>query len=97
MLSRLRAGAGTDHGRRLRPAQPGHFAGADVGQTRLLWGDLGPPRDQELADLGAVIHTSTLRRIPFSLGCTVDTRLDRDSLTAFLGGLLGTGTFDTPS
>jgi hypothetical protein len=38
-------------------AQPGHSPGADVGHPRLLRGDLGSPRDQELADLGTVVHT----------------------------------------
>jgi hypothetical protein len=41
----------------LAAAQPGHSPGADVGHPRLLWGDLGSPRDQELADLGTVVHT----------------------------------------
>jgi hypothetical protein len=41
----------------LAAAQPGHSPGADVGHPRLLWGDLGSPRDQELADLGTVVYT----------------------------------------
>ena len=43
-------------GRDLTAAQPGHPPGADTGQTRLLRGDLGSSRDQELADLGTVVH-----------------------------------------
>ena len=40
----------------LDAAQPGHPAGADVGQPGLLRGDPGAPRDEELADLGTVVH-----------------------------------------
>ena len=40
----------------LAAAQPGHPAGADVGQPGLLRGDLGASRDEELADLGTVVH-----------------------------------------
>ena len=49
--------ADSGEGGDLAAAQPGHSPGADVGHPRLLWGDLGSPRDQELADLGTVVHT----------------------------------------
>ena len=41
----------------LAAAQPGHPASSDRRHPRLLRGDLGSPRDQELADLGTVVHT----------------------------------------
>ena len=40
----------------LAAAQPRDAALTDVGQAGLLRGDLGPPRGQELADLGSVVH-----------------------------------------
>ena len=40
----------------LATAQARDTAGADVGHAGLLRGDLGPPRDQELAYLGSVVH-----------------------------------------
>ena len=43
----------------LAAPQSRYAAGADVGQAGLLRGDLGSPRDQELADLGRL---STRRR-----------------------------------
>ena len=52
----------------LAAAQPGHPAGADVGQARLLRGDLGSPRDQELADLGTVVHAVDATADPASAG-----------------------------
>jgi hypothetical protein len=52
----------------LAAAQPGHSPGADVGHPRLLGGDLGSPRDQELADLGTVVHTVDATLNPASAG-----------------------------
>ena len=40
----------------LAAAQPGHPAVARGGQAGLLRGDLGSARDEELADLGSVVH-----------------------------------------
>jgi hypothetical protein len=37
-----------------------------VGQACLLGGDLGSPRDEELADLRTVIHVNTLRPGPWA-------------------------------
>ena len=40
-------------------AQAGHAARASAPlEPRLLRGDLGAPRGQELADLGSVVHTT---------------------------------------
>ena len=58
-----------------------------VGHPRLL-GDLRSPRDQELADLGTVVHISTLRRVPARLGCPISTRLDGDFPSDQRPGLL---------
>jgi hypothetical protein len=46
--------------RDLLATQPGHppVTAAVHGQPRLLGGDLRPPRGQELADLGAVVHVA---------------------------------------
>ena len=73
----------------LAAAQPGHPAGADVGQPRLLRGDLGSPRDQELADLGTVVHAVDGTADSARLGCPIGTRLDRDSQLGWESGLLG--------
>jgi hypothetical protein len=45
----------------LAAAQARDTAHADIGHTRLLRSDLGPPRGQELADLDSVVHAATVR------------------------------------
>jgi hypothetical protein len=57
----------------------GHPAGADDGQAGLLRGDLGAPRDQELADLSAILHVNHGRRGSSCVGCLVNTPLIRHS------------------
>jgi NAD(P)-dependent dehydrogenase (short-subunit alcohol dehydrogenase family) len=69
-------------------AQPGHAAVADVGQPRLLRGDLGPAGDEEVADLGAIVHVIDGTAGGPVLGCPVSTRLARDSPPAAGSGLL---------
>ena len=68
------AGQGGD----LTTTQARDTAGADVGHPGLLRGDLGPPRDQELAHLGSVVHLSTVRgnhrtRDPLSVHVSTET------------------------
>ena len=68
------AGQGGD----LTTTQARDTAGADVGHAGLLRGDLGPPRDQELAHLGSVVHLSTVRgnhrtRDPLSVHVSTET------------------------
>src|SRR4029453_7908739 len=64
----------------LAAAEPWYTAGPDGGQTCLLWGELGPSREQELAGFGTVVHRGDVTAGPRSLGCPVGTRLRRDSL-----------------
>lgn len=70
------AGEGGDLG----APQAGHAPDADVRQPHLLNADLGPPRGEELADLGAVVHAPTVGPGAGAVGCPVSTPLGRDSL-----------------
>ena len=56
---KLRVVLHADSGKRsdLAAAQPRNPACADVGHPRLLRGDSGSPRDQELPDLRTVVHS----------------------------------------
>ena len=61
----------------LAAAQPRDAALPDVGQAGLLRGDLGPAREQELADLGAVVHLYDATSRHPGVGCTTGTRFNR--------------------
>ena len=64
----------------LAAAKPGDAALPDVGQPGLLGGDLGSPREEELADLGAVVHLYDATSRAPGVGCTTGTRFDRQCL-----------------
>ncbi len=62
------------------PAQPGHAAAATVaGQARLLRGDPGPPRGQEVTDLAPAVHALHGMPRPSGFGGPVGTRSTRHS------------------
>jgi hypothetical protein len=71
--------ADASQGGDLAAAQPRDPAAADVGQAGLLWGDLGPPRDEELADLGAVVHGFDGTFRDSTVGCPASTPFTRNS------------------
>jgi hypothetical protein len=65
-----------------------HPARADDRQPRLLRGDLGTPRDQELADLGAIVHVNHGTARPPRVGCLLSTPFVRHSYIGWEPGSL---------
>jgi hypothetical protein len=63
----------------LAAAQTRHPAGTDDWQPRLLRGDFGTSRDQELADLGAIVHVNHRTAAWGRVGCLLSTPLIRHS------------------
>src|SRR5437660_7972568 len=59
----------------------GRMAMRTVGQVCLLGVDLGSARDEELADLGTVVHVNRLLVRAVRVGCAVSTPFSRDFLT----------------
>lgn len=75
----------------LTAAQAGHATGANLRQTGLLWGEFGSPRDKELTDLGAVVHSDDSTARLACLRCLVSTPFKRDSLGSLVRGFLVDG------
>jgi hypothetical protein len=64
----------------LGAAQAGDAAVGAGGQARLLGCDLGAPRDEELADLGAIVHGFDRTSRRSAVGCPAGTPISRNSL-----------------